>query len=221
MSTDVINFRPGNVLLKHGPRRNRAVAMPALAAGRFGASICLALLLTSCTSRGPSDTQDNGPLHGGATPTSSPAPSPAPVVAQGASACIFDIDALDQATGLKWMAVPNKEAPDVQCFYSGDPTDSTAGFAVFDAQPQAGAGVDTGSDLLSSNGACERGSVQTLEVGRNAYVCTGTGSKNPFGLLATDSGVIQVLTISVPSGTTADKLRSAFVEELTRIGGDR
>lgn len=179
---------------------------------RIAAGILLVVLLSACSNRFPPYSRGDAQQSQGNV---SSIPTTAPPVVQTAGACLPDIGTLGRQTGIGWTAVPG-DIPDVQCFYSGNPNVKTEGFSVFTARPPSGSSVTVTSGL-SSNGSCESGTVENLEVGLISYVCSAVGSEDPFGLLATDSRVIQLFTVAVPSSTTADRLRMAFAEELVRI----
>lgn len=130
-----------------------------------------------------------------------PAPEPAPPAPPAPpAACLLDTAALATATGVEWAPDP-VTATDTRCVYD------TAGEAFLVVERVADTDVETPAAL------CDDGTRTTLAAG--GWVCRfGEGV---FGAGSLDDRLVTIAAATVPPGTDATRLLTAFGGELDRL----
>lgn len=155
------------------------------AVGARGAIALAGLLLAACTA---------------APPPAAPQPPAAEPVGLPA-ACVLDIAALSASTGLGW-AVDDATAGDRRCVY--DPQPAGTAFIAVDVSGPA--------ELDAVAQVCAPGPVTS--VGVDGFVCRLPGGGVYAARLRADV-LLTVAAAEVPPGSTADRLATAFVDQLS------
>lgn len=160
------------------------------------------LLLGACTGAGPADPE--------------PAPPPPP------AACLLDLARFAATTGLTWTPDAST-AGDTRCVYdpsaptpTGAATTSTAATATATSSGFVTVEITDAADELDAAAAlCEPGT--STPVGAGGFTCRFTGggpTPAVFAAVVRDGRLVTVTASGVPDGTTADRLTSAFAEQL-------